>query len=90
MWICLYGGTVSCQMLNSHVEIVHRLNFSNACCHCVEDLLSSSLISRNIKIKIHKTIILSVGLSGCATCSPTIWEGHRLRVFKNRMLRVIF
>jgi hypothetical protein len=53
-------------------------------------ILSSRLLSRNVKIKIHKTIILSVVLYGCETSSLTLKEEHRLRVFENRVLRRIF
>jgi hypothetical protein len=45
---------------------------------------------QNGKITIHKTIILPVLLYGCETWSLTLREGHRLRVFENRMLRRIF
>jgi hypothetical protein len=44
-------------------------------------------LSRNLKVKIHKTIILSVVLYGCETWSVTLREQHRLRVFENRVLR---
>jgi hypothetical protein len=53
-------------------------------------LLSSCLLTRNIKFKIHKTIILPVVLYGCETRSLTLREEHRLRVFENRVLRGIF
>jgi hypothetical protein len=56
----------------------------------VQDLLSSSLISKNIKIKIYITIILPVVLYGCETWSLTLREEHRLRVLRNRVLRRIF
>jgi hypothetical protein len=52
--------------------------------------LSSSLLSKNLKIRIYKTIILPVVLYGCETWSLTLREEHRLRVFENRMLRRIF
>jgi hypothetical protein len=52
--------------------------------------LASRLLSRNVKIKIYKTIILPVGLYGCETWSLTLREVHRLRVFENRVLRRIF
>jgi hypothetical protein len=52
--------------------------------------LSSRLISKNLKIKIHKTVILPVMLYGCETWSLTLGEEHRLRVFENRVLRKIF
>jgi hypothetical protein len=52
--------------------------------------LSSRLLSRNVKVKIYKTIILPVALYGCETWSLTLREEHRLRVFENRILRRIF
>jgi len=56
----------------------------------MQNLLSSSLLSKNFKIKIHRTMILPVVLYGCATWSLTLREERRLRVFKNRVLRRIF
>jgi hypothetical protein len=53
-------------------------------------LLSSRLLSRNVKVKIYKTIILSVILYGCETWSLTLREEHRLRVFENGVQRRIF
>jgi len=52
--------------------------------------LSSSLLCKNLKIKIYRTVILPVVLCGCETWSLTLWEGRRLRVFENRVLRRIF
>jgi hypothetical protein len=71
-------------------EIKNRLNSGNACYHSVQSLLSSRLLSRNIKVKIYKTMILPVVLYGCGTWSLTLREEHRLRVFGNRVLRRIF
>jgi hypothetical protein len=64
----------------------------NACYHSVQKLLSSRLLSKNLKIRIYvyKTIILPVVLCGCETWSLTLREEHRLRVFENRVLRRIF
>jgi hypothetical protein len=62
----------------------------NACYHSVQDLLSSSLLTKIIKYKIHGTIILPVVLYGCEACSVTLREKRRLRVFENRVLRRIF
>jgi hypothetical protein len=70
--------------------IKSRLNSGNACYHSVQSPLSSRLLSRNLKFKIHKTIILPVVLYGCETWSLTLREEHRLRVFENRVLRRIF
>jgi hypothetical protein len=52
--------------------------------------LSSRLLSRNVKVKIYKTIILPVVLYGCETWSLALRKEHRLRVFENRVLRRIF
>jgi hypothetical protein len=52
--------------------------------------LSSRLLSRNINVKIHKTVILPVVLYGCETWSVTLSQEHRLRVFENRVLMRIF
>jgi hypothetical protein len=45
-------------------------------------------ISKNLKIKIYKTVILPVVLYGCETWSLTLREEHTLRVFENRVLRI--
>jgi hypothetical protein len=45
---------------------------------------------KHVKIRIHKTIILPEVLYACETWSLTLREGHRLRVFENRVLRRIF
>jgi hypothetical protein len=47
------------------------------------------LISKNIKSKIYRTIILPAILYGCKTWSLTSREEHWLRVFQNRVLRKI-
>ena len=59
-------------------------------CHSVQNLLSSSLLSKHFKIKIYRTIILPVVLYGCETWSLILREERRLRVFENRVLRRIF
>jgi len=48
----------------------------------VQNLLSSSLLSKNLKIKIYRTVILPVDLYGCDTWSLTLREEHRLRVLR--------
>ena len=48
------------------------------------------LLSKNIRIKTYRTIILPAVLYGCETWSLTLREGHRLRVSENRVLRRIF
>jgi hypothetical protein len=52
--------------------------------------MSCSLLSKNVKIKIYRTIILPVVLYGCESWSLTLREECRLRVFENRVLRRIF
>jgi hypothetical protein len=71
-------------------EIKSRLKLRNACYHSVQDLLSSSFLSKNTKINIYRSIILPVVLYGCETWSVTLREEHRPRVFENRVLRRIF
>jgi len=56
----------------------------------VQNLLSSSLLSKNLKINIYRTIILSFVIYGCETWSLTLREERRLRAFENRALRRIF
>ena len=58
--------------------------------YSVQNLLSSSLLSINLKIKIYRTIILPIILYGCETWSFTLRVECRLRVFENRVLRRIF
>jgi hypothetical protein len=73
-----------------HEEIKRRLNSGNACYHSIKTILSSSLLSKNVKVRIYKTIILPVVLYGCQTWSLTVREEHKLRVFEKRVLRRIF
>jgi hypothetical protein len=68
-------------------EIKSRLKSGNACYHSVQNRLASSLLSKNVKIKIDKicrTIVLPVVLYGCETWSLTLREEPRLRVFENK------
>ena len=58
--------------------------------YAVQNLLSSRLLSKNLKIKIYRTIILPVVLYGCETWSLTMREERKLRVFENMVLRRIF
>jgi len=56
----------------------------------VLNLLCSSSLSKNLKNKICRTIILPVALCGCETWSFTFIEDRRLSVFENRVPRIIF
>ena len=67
-----------------------RLKAGDSCYYSVQTLLSSRLLSKNLKIKIYKTIILPVVLYGCEAWSLTLREERRLEVFENRILRRIF
>jgi len=71
-------------------EIKSRLKSGNTCFHSVQNILSSSLLSKNLKIMIYRTIILPEVLYGCETWLLTVRDEFRLRVFENRMLRRIF
>ena len=62
----------------------------NACYHSVQNILSSRLLYKNLKIKIYRTIILPVVLYGCETWSLTLREERKLRVLENMVLRRIF
>jgi hypothetical protein len=69
-------------------EIKSRLKSGNdASYHLVQNILSSNLLLKNLKIKIHRTIIMPVVVYGCKTWSLTLREERRLRVFQNRVLR---
>jgi hypothetical protein len=70
------GTTVTNQNLIQE-EIKRRLNSDNACYHSVQNLLSSHLLSKNVKSRIYKTIILPVVLYGCETWSLSLMEEHR-------------
>jgi len=65
------------------------LKLGNACYYSVQNLLSSSLLSKKLKTKIYRTIILPVVLYGCETWSLTLREERRLRVFQYRVLRKV-
>ena len=56
----------------------------------MQNLVSSGLLLKNIKIEIYRTVVLPVVLYGCDTWSLTLREERRLRVFENRELRRIF
>ena len=71
-------------------ETKRRLRSGNACYHLVQNLLSSTLLSKTIKIKIYRTIIVPVILYGCETWLLKLREERRLTVFENRVLKRIF
>jgi hypothetical protein len=69
-----YLGTTVTNKNLIQEEIKRGLNSGNACYHSMQNLLSSRLLSKNIKIRIYKTIILPVFLYGCETSSLTLRE----------------
>jgi len=83
-----YLGTTLTNQNSIAEEIKSSLRSGNACYHSV--LLSSRLLSKNLKMKIYRTIILPVVLYGCEAWSMTLREERKLRVFENMVLRRIF
>jgi len=63
-----------------HKEVKNRLNLGNTCCyHSFQSLILSSLLSKNLNIKIYKSIILPVTLCRHKTSFHIIREDHRLK-----------
>ncbi|KAJ4443845.1 hypothetical protein ANN_05632 [Periplaneta americana] len=85
-----YLGATVTNINDTREEIKRRINMGNACYYSVEKLLSSSLLSKNLKVRIYKTVISPVALYGCETWTLTLREEHRLMVFENKVLRKIF
>ena len=84
----LFYGTVTATVCNSLTQPVHCTLRECFLSFGAESFVFQSAI-QNIKIKIYRTVILSV-LYECETWSVTLREEHRLRVFSNRVLRRIF
>jgi len=84
-----YLGTTLTNQNSIAEEIKSRLRSGNAYYRSVQNLLSSRLLSKNLKIKVYRTIILPVVLYGCETWSLTLREERKLRVFENMVLRRI-
>jgi len=85
-----YLGTTLTNQNSIQEEIRCRLKSGNAYYHSVQNLLSSNLLSENVKIKICRTVILLFVLCGRETSSVTLREEHRLRVFESGVLKRIF
>ena len=75
-----YLGTTLTNQNSIQEEIKSCLKSGNACYHLVQNLLFSSLLYKNLKIKIYRTIILPVVLYGCDNLLLTLREECRLRV----------
>ena len=85
-----YLGTTLTNQNYIAKEIKSRLRSGNAYYHSVQNLLSSRLLSKNLKIKLYRTIILPVVLYGCETWSLTLREERKLRMYENMVFRRIF
>src|SRR5215469_12701810 len=85
-----YVGTTLTNQNSIQEEIKSRMKLENACYYSVQNLFSSRLLSKNLKIKIYRTIILPVVLYGCETWSLILREERRLRVCENRVLTRVF
>ena len=85
-----YLGTSSTYQNSIPEEFKSRLRLGNTCYHSVQNLLSSWLLPKNLKIKIHRTIILPIVLYGCEIWLLTLREERKLRLFENMVLRRIF
>jgi hypothetical protein len=85
-----YLGTT---VINQHIineEIKSRFNSGNVCYRSSKNLLSSCLLSKNVKIRLYKIIILPLLLYACVIWSLTLREGHRIRKFENIVARRTF
>jgi hypothetical protein len=82
-----YLGTTLTDQNWIHEEIKSRLYSGNACYHSVKSLLSFRLLSRNVKVKMYKTMILPVGLYECETWSLTLREERRLEPCSEENIR---
>jgi len=85
-----YLGTTLTNRNSIQEEIKSRLKSENACYLLVQNILSSSLLSKDLKIKTYRNLILSCVLYGCENRSLTLREERRLRMFENRVLRRVF
>ena len=86
----IYVGSLLTNQNSIQEEIKCRLKAGNSCYYSVLTLFSPRLLSKNLKIKICKTIVLPVVLYACETWSLTLREECRLRVIENRILRRMF
>jgi hypothetical protein len=74
---CLEVTVINTNLI--HEKIKSRLSLCNACYHLVQNISASHLLSKNIKIKIYKTIILPLVLYGHETWSLTLRKDVRLK-----------
>jgi hypothetical protein len=85
-----YLGTALTDQNHMDKEIKSRQNSGNNSYHSVQSLLTSLLMSRNLKVIICKTILLSVVLYGCEIWSVILREGRSFTGFEKSVLKRIF
>jgi hypothetical protein len=85
-----YLGTTIMNQNSIQEEIKSRLKPENPCYHSVQNILYTSLLSKNLKMKISRLIIVPVVSNGYEIWSLRLGEECRLSVFENRVLRRIF
>jgi hypothetical protein len=78
----IYLGTTLMNQNSVQEEIKSTMRSGNACCHSEHNLLLSSLLSKNLMIKIYRTVISPVVVYGCETWLLTLREELRLRVLR--------
>ena len=81
-----YLGKTPTDQNSVQEEIKSRLKSGNTCFHSAQNLLSSNLLSKHLKIKTYRTLIVPLYLYGYETWSLTLREERTLRVFENRVL----
>lgn len=66
---------------------MRTLNSDSACYNSVQNRSFPRLLSKNVKTRIYKAIILFIVLCGCETWSLKLTEEHGMKVFEKRVLR---
>ena len=84
-----YLGKTLTNQNSMQEEITSRMKSGKACNHSVKNLLSPSLLSKNLKMNIYRTIVLPVMVCGCEAWSLTLREERRVRVFEKKVVRRI-
>ena len=80
-----YLGTTSTNQNSIQEEIKSRLKSGNVYYHSVQNFLTSTLLSKNLNIKLYRIIILPIVLYGCESWSLTLREERSLRVYEDNI-----
>ena len=80
-----YLGTTSTNQNSIQEEIKSRLKSGNVYYHSVQNFSSSTLLSKNLNIKLYRIIILPIVLYGCESWSLTLREERSLRVYEDNI-----